>query len=407
MIKHLFKLIWNRKRKTLLLTIEILVSFLVLFVIFSIFTDNYAKYLEPIGFEYTNLWNVSISSSPKEDSLSAVNGYLNIWESLKKFPEIEEFCFSDNAPYVNSMMMNGFKSELGVKSAALIYSGTERMAEVLKLRIIEGRWFNESDDAGIKPPIVITKSLRDKFFSKNEDAIGKTIMEDRRSDKGKEYRVIGVVEDYRYMGEFDINYSNIPFRGMFFNISKKNPNPSATELPSTSLLIKVRPGTGVEFEEKILKHIKDLTGGWTANIYSIEESRDKYIKSKILTIAIPAAISLFLIINVALGLLGVLWYSINRRHGEIGLRRAVGASGIAIAKQIVGESLVLGTISILIGIIFAAQFPILKIFDIVILYYLIGLLGAAAFLYLLISICSLYPSILASKVEPAEALHNE
>jgi len=40
----------------------------------------------------------------------------------------------------------------------------------------------------------------------------------------------------------------------------------------------------------------------------------------------------FLVINVALGLFGVLWYNINKRRGEIGLRRAVGATGNSVSS---------------------------------------------------------------------------
>jgi len=57
----------------------------------------------------------------------------------------------------------------------------------------------------------------------------------------------------------------------------------------------------------------------------------------------------FLIINVALGLFGVLWYNINLRKSEIGLRRALGASGNAVSKQLVGEALVLSTFALIIG----------------------------------------------------------
>lgn len=407
MVRHLFKLIWNRKRRTVLLTIEILISFLVLFAILSIFNDNYAKYTEPIGFEYTNLWNLKLTPPAGLDSLTTVNGCMNIWESLKKFNEIEEFCFTQNAPYVYSMSTSTYKNASGVKDGFFMYSGTDRMAATLKLKLIEGRFFNEGDDASGKAPVIITKTARNRFFGKDESPIGKTIMADYDSKRNEEYLIVGVVEDYRFLGEFEVVYGNLPFQGIFFRISKNNPRKGETPLGNTDMLIKVRPGTGVEFEEKMLKHIKEITGGWTANIYSTEERRDKYIKQNVLTIVIPGAISLFLIINVALGLLGVLWYSINRRHGEIGLRRAVGASGKNIAQQIVGESLALGTFSILIGILFAAQFPILKVFNIAIASYLIALVCAALFLYLLISLCSLYPSILASKVEPAEALHNE
>lgn len=408
MIKHLFKLIWNRKRKTTLLTIEILVSFLVLFVILSIFNSNYSKYLKPVGFEYKDLWCVKLTPLPGDDSLKQTSGYMNIWDSMDNLSEIDEFCFSDNAPYFNSMSINDFSNERDLHVPTFLFAGTDKFYDVLKLKLLEGRWFNESDDAAGKKPVVITKSARDKFFKIDENAVGKSLWEMQREGKGEEFRVVGVVEDYRYLGEFETSYYNMPsFNGMFFRISKNNPHSNVTATIYTDLMIKVKPGAGIKFEEKLINHIKNITGGWTANIYNTEARRDKYIESKVISIVIPGAIALFLIINVALGLLGVLWYSINRRRGEIGLRRAVGASGKNISRQIVGESLALGTFSILIGILFAAQFPILKLFDIEIVYYIIALIGAALFLYLLISVCSFYPSVLASKIEPAEALHNE
>ncbi len=408
MIKHLFKLIWNRKRRTILLTIEILVSFLVLFVILSIFNSNYSKYFKPLGFEYKNLWCVKLTPLTADDSLKQVGGYMNIWDSMNGFPDIEEYCFSDNAPYFNSMSMNDFSNERDQHAPTFLFGVTDKFSDVLKLKLLEGRWFNEDDDAAGKQPVVITKSTRVALFGKDENVIGKSIWEMRREGKGDEFRIVGVVEDYRYFGEFETSPFNMSsFQGIFFRISKNNPHSNVTATINTDLMIKVKPGTGIAFEEKLINHIKNLTGGWTANIYNIEAQRDKYIESKVISIVLPGAIALFLIINVALGLLGVLWYSINRRRGEIGLRRAVGASGKNISRQIVGESLALGTFSILIGILFAAQFPILKLFDIEIVYYIIALICAALFLYLLISVCSFYPSVLASKIEPAEALHNE
>jgi putative ABC transport system permease protein len=47
------------------------------------------------------------------------------------------------------------------------------------------------------------------------------------------------------------------------------------------------------------------------------------------------------------------------RRSEIGLRRAIGATGNSISRQLIGESLLLSTLAILLGCFFAVQFPLL------------------------------------------------
>jgi len=115
----------------------------------------------------------------------------------------------------------------------------------------------------------------------------------------------------------------------------------------------------------------------------------------------------FLIINVALGLFGVLWYNINQRRGEIGLRRAIGASGSSVAVQLVKESLLLATLSVVVGTFFAIQFPLLNVFNVPAAVYLLALLLSIVFIYLLVILCSLYPGRQAAAIHPAIALHEE
>jgi putative ABC transport system permease protein len=110
---------------------------------------------------------------------------------------------------------------------------------------------------------------------------------------------------------------------------------------------------------------------------------------------------------VALGLFGVLWYNINKRRAEIGLRRAIGATGSAVSAQIVMESLLLATLSLIIGTFFAIQFPLLNVFDLPARVYIIALCGAIAFIYLLVYLCSVYPGKQAARVYPAVALHED
>ncbi len=60
MTRHLIRLIWNRKRQNLLLTIEILCSFLVVFVV-ALFGLTFAiNARAPLGFDTDRVWTVDV-----------------------------------------------------------------------------------------------------------------------------------------------------------------------------------------------------------------------------------------------------------------------------------------------------------------------------------------------------------
>ncbi len=101
------------------------------------------------------------------------------------------------------------------------------------------------------------------------------------------------------------------------------------------------------------------------------------------------------------------WYNINKRKGEIGLRRAIGATGNSVSSQLVTESMILATLSLIIGSFFAIQFPLLNVFDLAAHVYITGMLLAIIFVYLLVLVCSLYPGRQAAAIYPAVALHEE
>jgi len=63
MLKHLFKLIWNKKKQNFLLMSEMLVSFLVIFAVFTLMVYYYTNYKKPIGLDYQNLWLVSYNNT--------------------------------------------------------------------------------------------------------------------------------------------------------------------------------------------------------------------------------------------------------------------------------------------------------------------------------------------------------
>jgi putative ABC transport system permease protein len=109
-----------------------------------------------------------------------------------------------------------------------------------------------------------------------------------------------------------------------------------------------------------------------------------------------------------MGLIGVLWQDVVRRTQEIGLRRALGAGANSVRRQIQLEAFVIGAVGILIGAVIAIQFPLLN-FNALVDWAssFVALALSAAAIMILVLLGALYPSWLASRREPADALRYE
>ena len=114
------------------------------------------------------------------------------------------------------------------------------------------------------------------------------------------------------------------------------------------------------------------------------------------------------LVMVTLGLSGVLWQNVTQRIRELGLRRAKGADRARIKRQIFLELALMTGIAILAGGLLLAQVPVLGwLGPVPTSIYAVSLLLAAAGLFVLTSVCGWYPSLLATRIPPAEALRYE
>jgi len=396
MFKHAFKLIWNRKKRNLLLMSEILFSFLVLFLVASIAVSGFLNYIQPLGFSYDNVWIVypgwhSTTEDDKDPNIR--NILIQMKQEMESHREIEAVSWATgNIPYSGSTWSTGLKWN-GITTNARVSMTDDGFADVLDMKIIKGRWFNEEDNAQSMDPIVITRDLDELLFD-GQNSIGQKYTEDDH-----EYIVVGVSEIFRHHGELDKSHP-----GFFI----RTPLPdTTTDLPS-QVLIRVTDDADVRFEKLLTERLSSIGGNMKVSIQSMEDRRVSVLKDNLLAVGVVGIIAGFLVFNVALGLFGILWYSINRRRGEIGLRRAVGAGQKHISRQILYEAGVLATVGIAIGLVIAVQAPVFKIDDVIsVSEYLLGMVLSAALIYTIVLICAIYPSILASRIQPAEALHDE
>jgi putative ABC transport system permease protein len=393
MIRHLFKLIWNRKKSNFLLITEIFFCFLVLFGVLSFIVYNVRNYTRPLGFKHENVWLLTMR--PSTDS-TAQNRQIveQVIQRVRAFPEVDQASLiSSNAPFSFSQMNNHFSYGDVKRIDSDVYEVQDEFKDVMQIQVNQGRWFGTSDDASHHEPVVINKALQRVLFGE-EDALGKII----HVDDSTNFQVVGITDYYRAGSEFSAEDPAVFTR---INL-KKNPKYFANEM-----LIRVKPGIGIDFEEKMVKEISGIGKDWALEVATLEKMRQNKAKVTIIPMIALGLVCGFLILNVALGLFGVLWYNISRRNSEIGLRRALGAASGQIYRQFIGEVLVLATFGLIFGVLFAVQFPLLQVFQVESEVYFIALAGAVVLIYLLTTFCALYPSRQAAAIHPAIALHED
>lgn len=388
MFTHLFKLIWNKKKQNFLLTVELLVSFMVIFAVFTLLTYAYTNYRKPSNFKYDRVWTANYGIP---EGMTDPDSIAMAVEALKKsilaMPQVESVSFSSSNVPFSANTMNNTVAYGNERLSADFYVTESGYRDVLGLNLVAGSWFSRDDQARAKP-VVINESLNERLFGK-ESGVGKILGEN-------DFRVVGVVADFKSKGDYQpADY------GMYL------PMDSTDYSHGNSMLIRVTPDADAAFEGKLHKTLAKFSRGTSIEIEHLDKKRVVKNRITLVPTMILLIISGFLIFNVALGLFGVLWYNISRRKGEIGLRRALGASGSSISRQLVAEILVLSTLALLLGSFFAVQFPLLNVFDLPGHVYYTALVLAIAFIYILAAVCAWYPGRSAAAIFPAVALHEE
>ena len=221
-------------------------------------------------------------------------------------------------------------------------------------------------------------------------------------------RVVGVVENCFYYGDYE--KADLP-GFIFLRISKEW---VSSPLQSwVNFLVKTAPGAGLAVGETLRSRIQavvpaDESIGLAVESLAARQEDDRL--NQVQNLGFIAVISGLMMFMVALGLTGMMWQNVRRRTREIGIRRAAGAPTGRIYGQFLGELAVIVTVAIALGCVPMVQFGLL---DMVLgsrvpTYVAVCGLGATALvLYLLVLLCGLYPSWLATKVRPVEALHHD
>jgi len=400
MFRHLFLLIWKRKSRNLMLSLEILIAFVVVFAIAGFAVRSYELYRMPTGYAIDDVWSVRITNVPRGESPFTPEVADNFKRSLSAMPEVAKVAFASTTPYLSRTWRSDFGDPVSKRRVLAEFIEVDDDAlPLLQVAPLQGRLFERADNGAPAVPVIINRRMAQEMFGA-ESALGK-IVDHKLGEDGKvqTLRVVGLIEEYRNKGEFAQPVNMI--------IARATPGHSDGDMGS--LLIKVAPGTTRAFEEALSRQLKLVNNTWTYEIAPLSVRRADALQGQVTPLIVLSVIAAFLLLMVAFGLFGVLWQNTTLRIPELGLRRAVGASAGRIYRQIIAEQMLLSTGAMLIGLLLLAQLPITGVLG-QNLNWQVFVVSAAlsmSVIYLLSLLCSVYPGWRASRLSPTQALHYE
>jgi putative ABC transport system permease protein len=398
MLRHLLKLTWKRKSRHLMLSLEILLAFAIVFGIAAFALRYLQLYREPTGFDGADAWSVAIVTGDSKASAIPADIYDTLRRNLKALPEVREVGFAAYSPYTNSTWTTTYKSpQTGAEVNTNILEASDGVAATLGIPVARGRWFSAADEGSPVVPVVMNRRLAAAMFP-GQDALGRQFT-NKEGDLTRTLKVVGIVDEFRNRSPLMVPVNFIMTRFA----------PQAGESRVRTILLKTAPGTPRAFEARLNRQLKLVRNDWSYTISPLASMRASQMKELLIPLAVLGVIAAFMLAMVAFGLFGVLWQNTAYRIPEIGLRRAVGARAGDIYRQIIAEQLLLSSIAIVAGMVLLVQLPLTGALGQMMNWPVF--LGAAglsmAVIYLLSLLCSLYPGWRASRLSPAEALHHE
>jgi predicted permease len=275
--------------------------------------------------------------------------------------------------------------------------------DVFEVPVVRGRAFEERDDAGSTPVIVINRALADRWWPDGQDPIGQKIRMAGGQDE-PEREVIGVVENVRHARlELVRQTMYLPFAQISDTWLKSLlPGDSLAWIVRTSIEpLGVVAAVHDEIQRSTAVPVTDVAAMREVVADSIARQR-----ANMLLMTVFGAVALLL---AAVGVYGLVAYSVRERTHDIGIRMALGARGDRIVSMVVRQGLTLVLVGVAIGLTAA--------------YFLAGLLAsilygveprnAAIFVGVpvvlaLVALAAIsIPAYRASRVNPLQALRHE
>jgi putative ABC transport system permease protein len=298
------------------------------------------------GFEPAHVLSMQLALPQSSyNDQRALNFWTALEDGLRNLPGVESAAMVNGLPperpvNANDTMIEGFVPRKGgpIQNIDFYQIAGSRYFETMRIRLLEGRVFDDRDGQTANPVVIINKKFAETFWP-GESAIGHRI---RFDTKQPWIPIVGIVEDAKNAGlekaagtELYLPMRQAVARGFGrqgYILVRTKGDPLAMAGAVRAVVQSLDPALPV------------------AQVRSMEQVMESaQARPRFLTmlLAIFSGVALVL---AAIGLYGVIAYSVARRTTEFGIRMAMGARPGDLVGAVLGRGAVLGVIGVVVGL---------------------------------------------------------
>jgi putative ABC transport system permease protein len=395
----------GKRLRSLLVTAEVAVS-LVLLIAAGLLINSFLRLrnIDP-GFRVDHLLTMKIElPEPKYEEMQRRTAfYDNLIQRVQSLAGVRSAAVTTNLPLYRQGNSIGIRLEgkpaplPGHELIVVTRIVSPGYFETMGIPLLAGRQFTDHDSDQSPNVVVISETMARRYWP-GEEAIGKRIAAGRVRTDADWIQVVGVVKDVR---QFELNAEPRPQMYLAYgqaDFFRPEDLVVKTDVEPASIAATVRKAVWDVDKDQPVSNIRTMD-----EILAESIARQRF---SMLLLGVFAGVALLL---AAVGIYGVMSYSVAQRTHEIGIRMALGAQTSAVLKLAVAYGLKLVIAGVVIGLV--AAFALTRLMATL----LFGVTPTDPATFALISlllisvaaIASYIPARRATKVDPLIALRYE
>jgi predicted permease len=305
---------------------------------------QHARALDP-GFNPENVMNVGFDLSiQRYDEARGRQFYEQLMERVQLMPGVVSASLARTVPLNGGnrevgINVEGYEPPAGSRSLHTDFNiVSPKYFSSLGINLVRGRDFNDADKRGATRVVIINETMARRFWP-GEDAIGKRFFLGPIAD-GVPVEIVGIAKDgkYRTLGEDPRPYFYMPFAQEYD--------------PQMTLHVRTGPGQAASVLASLRQEVAAMDRSIPLlDVMPLTQAIGGSLLPIKAAVTIAGIFGLVGLLLAAVGIFGLVSFSVAQRTREIGIRMALGAQTRDIFKMVVRQGMTLTLIGVGVGLL--------------------------------------------------------